>query len=406
MKPLLLMAIPPIFMQAGATLSQPPAPSPDQAELVQGNNAFAVELFGQLRRESGNLFFSPASISTAFGMTYAGAHGSTAAEMEKALHFTLPSDRLHSAMGALLSNLNTTHTGYRLRVADALWAQQGEHFLDGFLNLTKANYAAGFHAVDFAKAPDQTRLTINRWIEQQTEDKIKDLLQPGTVTADTRLILTNAIYFKADWQWQFQKSESKDEDFHLSSSQSVRAPLMHREGRMNYFNAGTFQALEIPYKGLELSMIVVLPNDVSGLPALEQSLTPSNLQQWLGQLKPESKIILTLPRFKMTRQFELTKALGGLGMKQAFERGAADFSAMTGKRDLWISAVIHKAYVDVDEEGTEAAAATSTVMRSLSMPSVRPEPIIFRADHPFLFLIRDNRSGGILFMGRVADPTK
>jgi serpin B len=406
MKPLLLMAIPPIFMQAGATLSQPPAPSPDQAELVQGNNAFAVELFGQLHRENGNLFFSPASISTAFGMTYAGAHGSTASEMEKALHFTLPSDRLHPAMGALLSSLNATHTGYRLRVADALWAQQGEHFLDGFLNLTKANYAAGFHAVDFARAPDQTRLTINQWIEQQTEDKIKDLLQPGTVSPNTRLVLTNAIYFKADWQWQFQKSESKDEDFHLSPSQFVRAPLMHREGRMNYFNGGTFQALEIPYKGLELSMIVVLPNDVSGLPALEQSLTPSSLQQWLGQLKPESKIILTLPRFKMTRQFELTKALGALGMKQAFEQGAADFSAMTGKRDLWISAAIHKAYVDVDEEGTEAAAATSTVLRSLSMPSIRPHPIIFRADHPLLFLIRDNRSGGILFMGRVADPTK
>jgi len=181
---------------------------------------------------------------------------------------------------------------------------------------------------------------------------------------------------------------------------------MHREGAYNYFDGGTFQVLEIPYKGAELSMLVFLPKDPGGLPALEQSLTPPELKRWLGELHAESKVILTLPKFKMTREFELDKALSAMGMKQAFTGGAADFSAMTGRRDLWISAAIHKAYVDVDEEGTEAAAATATVFRTLSMRAPQPEPIVFRADHPFLFLIRDNRSRGILFVGRVADPTK
>jgi serpin B len=406
MKTLLLMMVPPLFWQAGATFSQPPGPSPDQTELVQGNNAFAVELYGQLGRQTGNLFLSPASISTALGMTYAGAAGNTAAEMQKALHFTLPPDRLHAAMGTLLKGLNAPHPGYQLRVADALWAQEGEQFLPAYVALTNANYAAGFHPVNFAKVPEKVRVTINQWIEKQTEDKIKDLLQPGVVTADTRLILTNAIYFKATWESQFEKAQSLEGDFHLSSAQTVRATLMHREGRYSYFNGGTFQALEIPYKGAELSVLVFLPNDPGGLPAFEQSLDPSKLKQWLGQLHSEPKVILTLPKFKMTREFELGNALNALGMKQAFEPNVADFSAMNGKRDLWISAAIHKAYIDVDEQGTEAAAATATVMKSLAMPTQRPEPIVFRADHPFFFLIRDNRSGGILFMGRLADPTK
>ena len=309
-------------------------------------------------------------------------------------------------MGSLLNSLNASHPGYQLRVADALWAQQGEAFLPAYLAMTSTNYGAGFHAVDFAKVPEEVRRTINQWIERQTEDKIKDLLQPGVVTTDTRLVLTNAIYFKANWQSQFEKTRTQEEDFHLSASETVRTPLMHREGAYNYFDGGTFQVLEIPYKGAELSMLVFLPKDPGGLPALEQSLTPPELQRWLGGLQAESKVILTLPKFKMTRAFELGKALSAMGMKQAFARGAADFSAMTGKRDLWISAAIHKAYVDVDEEGTEAAAATATVFRTLSMRAPQPEPIVFRADHPFLFLIRDNRSRGILFIGRVADPTK
>jgi len=377
----------------------------DQAAVVEGNNAFAIDLYNQLRTQSGNLFFSPDSISTAMAMTYAGARGDTATEMAKTMHFTLPPQRLQPAMGGILVNLNAPHDGYQLRVANALWAQQGYTLLDDFLKLTKSEYGEGFKQVDFKEATEAARLTINQWVEQQTGDKIKDLLQPGTLSNSTKLVLTNAIYFKGDWQTQFDKAQTKEEDFHLSATQNVKAPMMHRDGGFNYFDGGTFQILEIPYRSAELSMIILLPNDVGGLFALEQSLIVPNTKKWLGQLRPVPKVILTLPKFKMTRQFELQDSLGAMGMTLAFD-AHADFSGMTGNRDLFISALIHKAYIDVNEEGTEAAAATAVVMRSMMVRMQQPAPPVFRADHPFIFLIRDNRSGGILFMGRVADPTR
>ena len=377
----------------------------DRAAVVEGNNAFAIDLYGQLRTQSGNLFFSPESISTDLAMTYAGARGDTAAEMAKTLHFTLPPQRLHPAMGGLLGDLNAPHDGYKLRVANALWAQQGYTFLDDFLKLTNSDYGAGFKQVDFKDATEAARLKINQWVEQQTDNKIKDLLQPGVLSSRTRLVLTNAIYFKGDWQTQFDKAQTRDEDFHLSAAQNVKAPMMHREGGFNYFDGGTFQILEIPYKSAELSMIVLLPNDVGGMFALEQSLTAPNTRQWLGQLRPVPKVIMTLPKFKMTQQFELQDTLGAMGMTLAFD-AHADFSGMTGNREFYISAAIHKAYIDVNEEGTEAAAATAVVMRSMMARMQQPAPPVFRADHPFIFLIRDNRSGGILFMGRVTDPTR
>jgi serpin B len=308
-------------------------------------------------------------------------------------------------MGSLLGDLNAPHDGYKLRMANALWAQQGYTFLDDYLKLTKSDYGAGFKQVDFKDAPETARLTINQWVEQQTDDKIKDLLQPGVLSSRTKLVLTNAIYFKGDWQTQFDKAQTRDEDFHLSATQNVNAPMMHREAGFNYFDGGTLQILEIPYKSAELSMIVLLPKEVGGMFALEQSLTTPNTRQWLGQLRPIPKVVLTLPKFKMTRQFELQGTLGSMGMTLAFD-AHADFSGMTGNRDFFISAVIHKAYIDVNEEGTEAAAATAVVMRSMMARMQQPAPPVFRADHPFIFLIRDNRSGGILFMGRVADPTK
>jgi serpin B len=288
-------------------------------------------------------------------------------------------------------------------VANALWAQHGYSFLDAFLKLLKTDYGAGLNQVDFEGASETARLTINHWVEQKTQDKIKDLLQPGSLKPDTRLVLTNAIYFKGDWQTQFDKTLTKDEDFHLSPAQTKTAPLMHRTGGFNYFNGGSFQVLEIPYKGKDLSMVLLLPNEIGGLSSLEQSLTESNAQQWLRELAPVSKVIVTLPKFKMTRQFELGATLGAMGMPAAFS-GGADFSGMTGKRDFSISEVIHKAYVDVNEEGTEAAAATAITMRALAMRAPDQPPPVFRADHPFVFLIRDNRSESILFMGRVTDP--
>jgi serpin B len=401
--PLLLFAF--LLLSAVALSGQPP--DSDQTALTAGNNALAVDLYGQLRNAPGNLFFSPASISTAFGMAYAGARGQTAAQMATVFHFTLPPAQLHPAMGALLGQMNAQHAGYELHAADALWAERDAHFLPGYLDLTRADYAAGFHRVDFKAAPDQVRATINQWIAQQTNNKIQNLIAPGVLTPATRLVLTNAIYFKGTWLDPFEKSLSQDEDFHVSAMQTVKAPMMHRTGTYRYFDGGTFQALELPYQGNDLSMVVFLPRDTAGLAALERSFTAADAKDWLQHLAAAPKVILSMPRFTMTQEFELSSALRAMGLPLAFS-GAADFSGMTGKPDFTISAAIHKAYIDVNEQGTEAAAATSIVMRALAMRSQQPEPppVVFRADHPFLFLIRQTQSGAILFMGRVDDPTK
>jgi serpin B len=389
----------------GAFAIQPAQSTPaDQAQAVKGSNAFAVDLYGQLQRHPGNLFFSPESISTAFAMAYAGARGETAAQMASVFHFTLPQDRLQPAMGALLAGMNAPQKSYELRVADALWAQQNENFLPNYLKLLKENYGAGFHPVDFRTAHEAVRGEINRWVEQQTNDKIKNLIAPGILTPETRLVLTNAIYFKGDWRSPFETAETKDEDFYLSAIHPVKRPMMHRTGGYRYYEGGNFQELELPYAGGDLAMVVLLPKDRAGLPALEEAFTAAAAAEWMGDLKPATKVILTLPRFTMTQQFELSGVLEKMGMAQAFSN-AADFSGMTGKPGFAISAAIHKAYIDVNEKGTEAAAATSTVMRATAIRRQMPEPpIIFRADHPFLFLIRDTRSRSILFMGRVSDP--
>jgi serpin B len=379
----------------------------DQAEVTKGNNAFALDLYGHLREQKGNLFFSPESISTVFAMADAGARGPTAAEMARVFHFTLPPDRLHPAMGALLADMNAPHPGYELRVADALWAQQDARFLPNYLQLMQSDYGADFHRVDFKTQPEAVRGTINGWVEQQTNNRIQNLIGPGVLTPMTRLVLTNAIYFKGTWRNPFEKGATQDGEFHLSAAQTATAPLMHRTGAYRYYDGGAFQELELPYEGDDLAMVVLLPKQTDGLPALEQRFTAAAAQQWIDELAPAHKVILTLPRFTMTQQFELSGTLSAMGMPQAFTP-AADFSGMTGKPELSISAAIHKAFIDVNEEGTEAAAATSTVMVATAMlrPAQEPPPIIFRADHPFLFMIRDTKTGGILFMGRVEDPRK
>jgi serpin B len=384
----------------------PTSSKQDLAELAAGNNAFALNVYGQFRQKKGNLFFSPASIWTAFGMAYAGAGGSTAEELKTALHFTLPAEKLHPAIGAFLNELNKEHPGGTLRVADALWMDQGLAIQPDFLHLTDADYGAVLKQVSFQRTPDPARLSINRWVEAQTENRIKDLLPPGSVDADTRLVLTNAMYFRGQWESEFQKDLTQQEPFHLSPSQSVQAPLMHREGSFRYLDGGTFQVLKIPYRG-EMSLLVFLPKDRGGLSALEDGLTPEKLNEAVGKLKFASNVILTLPKFKATQEFELKGAMNALGVKQAFDSRSADFSPITGGHDLWISAAFHKAFIDLDEEGTEAAAATGLVMslRAVMPPSQQP-PIVFRADHPFLYMIRDDHTGCILFMGRVADPTK
>jgi serpin B len=412
MKKSLLCAILVVFGSGAAlaapllAIAPPTSNTADQAEAVNGSNAFAVDLYAQLRTQPGNLFFSPESISTAFGMAYAGANGQTATEMQHVFHFTLPPDRLHPAMGALLAQMNGQHEGYELHVADALWAQQNASFLPDYLNLVQTDYGAGFRTVDFKTSPDAVRATINQWIADQTNGKIQGLLGPGSVTAATRLVLTNAIYFKGTWRDQFDPTDSEDKEFHLTAKQSIKTQMMNRSGGYGYYDGGSFQELELPYRG-ELSMVVLLPREIGGMPALEKSFTAENASKWIKKLAPAEKVILTLPRFTMTQQFELSGTLAKMGMPQAFS-SAADFSGMTGKPDFAISAAIHKAYIDVNEQGTEAAAATAITMVATAMQRREPEPppIVFDADHPFLFLIRDTNSGAFLFLGRVTDPTK
>jgi serpin B len=335
-------------------------------------------------------------------MTYAGARGQTASEMARALDFTLEPDRLHRAFAALRADLNEgKKKDHELSVANALWGQKDFGFLPDFLNLTGRDYGAPRHEVDFMRDPEAARRTINAWVEAQTHDRIKDLLPRGILTGDTRLVLTNAIYFKGFWADQFKKDATREEPFHTGAGASVKAPLMHRTGRYGYLDGGDFQALELPYRAKHLSMVVLLPKKVDGLAALERKLTAANLAAWLGKLH-QQEVQVALPRFQMTREFSLKDTLQALGMRRAFIAGGADFSGMSGTngRRLFISAVVHKAFVDVNEEGTEAAAATGVAVALTSAPIFQT----FRADHPFVFLIRDNRSGSVLFLGRLTNP--
>jgi len=395
----------------------PAARGKTEEVVVEGNNRFALALYAKLREQRGNLFFSPYSISAALAMTYAGARGETEAQMAKVLHFPTvlaekgpPSsaerkvcdqERFHSAFGAIIKDLNAKGEkgNYELSVANALWGQKGYGFLAEFLELIEAKYGGKLNEVDFITATEAARRTINIWVEKETKDKIKNLIQKGVLTPLTRLVLTNAIYFKGNWARQFKKKNTKEAAFTLLNGEKVDSPMMNQTADFKYMQARYFQALELPYIDEELSMIIFLPKKFDGLRDFEKTLTTENLSKWLARLR-KRKVVVSVPKFKETCQFRLADVLKSMGMTDAF-LGKADFSGMNGKRDLFISAVIHKAFVDVNEEGTEAAAATAVV----GVTAVRPEEIpVFRADHPFLFLIRDNDSGSILFIGRMMNP--
>jgi len=386
----------------------------DKQLVATGNNKFALELYAKLRSREGNLFFSPYSISTALAMAYAGARGETETEMAKVLHFpTVPSEtvavkdtfarmRFHSAFGTIVKDLNARGRkgSYELTVANALWGQKGYGFLEEFLGLIKTNYDGQLNEVDFIRATEAARKTINTWVEKQTNNKIKNLIQKGVLDSMTRLVLTNAIYFKGNWARQFKEERTKEAPFTLADGQKVEVAMMNQTAEFNYMETEDFQGLELPYVDDELSMIILLPKEFDGLDEFEKTLTSENLSKWLGKLR-NREVVVSVPKFKMTSQFGLASVLKSMGMVDAFSANA-DFSGMNGKRDLFISAVIHKAYVDVNEEGTEAAAATAVTMK---LTSIGPAQIpVFRADHPFLFLIRDNHSGSILFIGRVMNP--
>jgi len=372
----------------------------DVPPIVEANTRFALDLYTRVRSSTpGNLFLSPFSISTALNMTFAGAGGKTAKEMATVLH-TGAIENLHPVYGALVASLDrgADLDGYDLEVANSLWAQKEAPIREPFIATLRDHYSAGFEQVDFQSDAEGARAAINGWVERSTADRIHNLFPPGTVTQDTRLVLANAIYFKGLWATQFKRQRTRNGTFQVAADRTVEVPMMSADIRLPVtFDRGV-SVLEMPYQGDDLSMVILLPEQADGLPALEASLTPEKLAGWFGALA-EQRIALTMPRFRMTSEFELARVLAELGMPSAFRCGEADLSAMTAANDWCLAAVRHKAFVEVNEEGTEAAAATGISVGIVSMPPS------FTADHPFLFLIRDKVTGSLLFLGRVVDPS-
>jgi serpin B len=388
-------------------ITAPSVAPADLTTLSAGNSAFAFDLYRALSQRDGNLFYSPYSISLALAMTYAGARGETAQQMASALHWTLAPERLHPAFNWLDLQLaqrgqgakGKDGQGFRLNIVNAIWGQRGYPFLPDFLDTLAENYGAGLRVLDFQMAAEPARVTINNWVDEQTEGKIKNLIPPGAIDALTRLVLTNAIYFNAAWAQSFDKNATVDGAFTLLDGRQVNVPMMRQTESFNYAKGNGYQAIELPYDGRQLSMLILLP-DAGQFDTFEASLNAVQIDAIVKALSPR-QMTLSMPRFKIESSFGLDETLRDLGMRDAFLPGTADFSGMTGNHDLFIGAVIHKAFVSVDEAGTEAAAATAVIMRASAMPV---EPLKVNVDRPFVFLIRDIETGTILFVGRVLNP--
>jgi serpin B len=408
-----LLALVLVIMSARPQVPTHFAASSELKSTVEGNTAFALDLYQKLKDRPGNLFFSPYSISTSLAMTYAGARGQTETEMAKVLHFNLTQTNLPMAFGELDVRLNRVQRWNRiiLLTANSLWCQRDYRFTDAFLNLIRKFYHAEARPVDFIHSAPAAAKEINDWVGQQTKGKIQNAVAPDQFTDLTRLVLCNAIYFKGKWQHQFKVRDTKPGEFRVATNKTVTVPMMSQKAhfKMTYGDYDAPQLLELPYTGTDLSMIILLSEDdylpegqTPGLPGLEPKLTADNLRSWLARLDQANphETRVTLPRFTTTQSFELVKELQAMGMTSAFKEGIADFCGMDGTTNLLISAVLHKAFVDVNESGTEAAATTVNFVRTAGMANR------FVVDHPFIFLIRDNGSGSILFLGRIVDPTK
>ncbi len=392
---------------AKTRVTVPLATDSELSDLVRGNNGFAFDLYQNLREaESGNLFYSPYSISLALAMTYAGARDETERQMSNALHFILSQDKLHPAFNALDLQLASRGEGssgqdgkeFRLNIANAIWGQQGYDFLQNFLDKLAENYGAGMRIANFIEAPEDSRVTINDWVAHQTEDKIKDLIPPDAINILTRLVLTNAIYFNAAWLYPFDEKATAEGDFHLLTG-SIKVPMMRQTESFGYAKGTGYQAVELPYDGSEISMVILLP-DKGTFDPFENALNAELVSQISKDLRPEH-VALTMPSFEFEAQFALGATLKKMGMSDAFDPQLADFSGMDGTKDLYIFDAFHKAFVLVDEKGTEAAAATAVVVGIESAP---PPPIVVAVDRPFIFLIRDIATKTTLFVGRVIDP--
>ncbi len=392
-------------------ITSPDISTADETLLVEGNSAFAFELYRALRESEltesdGNLFYSPHSISVALAMTYAGARGETAQQMADTLHFLLGQEKLHPAFNWLDAELTKRGEGakgkdgegFRLNVVNAIWGQKDYSFLSTFLDVLAENYGAGLRILDFITETEASRVAINKWVSDQTEGRIEDLIPQGAIDALTRLVLTNAIYFNAAWEHPFNKQLTADGPFYPLDGSQETVPMMKQTESFGYFRGQGFQAVELGYDGGELSMVILLP-EAGQFQAFEEELNAQRVDDIIGGLQP-IRLALTMPKFEFDSQFSLKDTLARMGMPLAFTDGA-DFSGMTGNRELFISDVIHKAFVAVDEAGTEAAAATAVIMGLTAVPE---PPMEVSIDRPFVFLIRDIETGAILFVGRVLNP--
>jgi len=384
--------------------------SPDLQAPAQSSNAFAFDLYAQARAGGGNLAFSPLSLWTALTMTWAGARGETAAQMARVLHLERSVDHVLDPAGRLLAGYQAPGQPVTLRVANRLFGEKAFAFDPDYLARTRAAFGAPLEAIDFRTAPEAARQHINAWVAEQTADRIKDLVAPGGVNADTRLVLTNAIYFLGDWLAPFTREATRPAPFHLTAAQSKDVPTMHQTARFRFAATDGVKVLELPYQGGDLAMTLVLPDAIDGLGAVEARLAPAAFAGWLAALDA-TEVLVSLPRLEINPPGALSVGpmLGALGMPLAFDQARADFTGIANPvaaaDRLHLDEVFHKAFVKVDEKGTEAAAATAVVMmRPLIARRPGTPPAEFTADHPFLFVLRDLRSGMILFLGRVSDP--
>ena len=385
-------------------ITSPNVTTTDSQLLDRGNMAFALDLYQALKEQDGNVFYSPYSISLALAMTYAGARENTETQMAQVLHFDLPQDSLHPAFNALDLDLAGRADGeednFQLNIANSIWGQQDFVFEQAFLDTLAANYGAGLRLTDFASSPEPARIAINQWVSDQTKERIKDLIPEGVITNDTRLVLANAIYFNAKWVCPFSHEDTQDGTFNTLSGEQVIVPMMNmgRPAMLSYTQGSGYQAVELPYKGERMAMLVVAP-DAGMFPSFEAGFDTVKLDTILTSL--QSRMVqLTLPKFSFESRFRLEDTLPRMGMPDAFN-DQADFLGIDGKKDLVIEAVIHKAFVAVDEDGTEAAAATAVVIEVMS---AIVSDVTFIVDRPFLFFIRDVKTGTLLFAGRVVNP--
>ena len=372
-------------------------------EVVNANNQFAFDLYSKIGESGeGNVFYSPYSIFSALAMTYEGAKGQTEEEMKSVFHFP-ENDVLRPNFAAIYNGINQGSKSYELRTGNALWGQIDFPFLEDYINRVGTYYGGKIANVNFVNETEKSRQTINSFIEEQTNDKIKDIIPPGALDALTRLVLTNAIYFMGSWEQKFDNSDTDEKNFSITPENVVKTPMMHmspEDIKFKYADLEYLQILELPYIGEKISMLILLPK--TNLSSIEPSLTAEKLNEYKNQAQETELGNIFLPKFEFDTKYNMEETLSSLGMPTAFS-GSANFSGMTLAEQLFIDEVIHQAYIKVDEEGTEAAAATVVIMKFTSMPEPKP---VFNADHPFIFIIQEQETGNILFMGRVNDPTK